>query len=430
MVEALLWEPHHVLKMRSVGVTWRSVGDNPNRTQTHVLNSHLPQGKVPDMTRRSVIVFIAGSPWDGVPGTDVNLARALSQHIDVLWVEPPRPLTEFVRSRRPPPKRVRLLGDRLWQLNTVSPPGVSRPVIRSVAAAQASFQVRRTVARLDFDVVAAILASPEAVFPRGLAGERIYYVTDDWIAGSKLMGIGEARIAALQTKNLGAATSVFAVSPVLVETLSTKAPNTTVRLLPNGCNTGLYPGTTGSLPADAPGRPYAVFAGKINERIDIDVLSKIVAIGVPLVLVGPRRDRDSRIRDKINNLVSDPSVTWVGQKSAEDTALYISNAAVGLTPYRVDEFNVASFPLKTLDYLAAGIPAVSTALPAARLLATDLVTIAENSDDFVSRTVEFCQPGHNSSQLALERRRFAQTHDWDARAVRLLGVIRGIHSKP
>ena len=45
-------------------------------------------------------------------------------------------------------------------------------------------------------------------------------------------------------------------------------------------------------------------------------------------------------------------------------------------PYRDTPFNRGSFPLKTLEYLAAGRAVVATDLPAIRWLNTDLISVA------------------------------------------------------
>ena len=58
---------------------------------------------------------------------------------------------------------------------------------------------------------------------------------------------------------------------------------------------------------------------------------------------------------------------------------YIAAIDIGITPYLDSPFNRASFPLKTLDYLSAGRPAVSTALPAARWLYDDLLGVGQGT---------------------------------------------------
>ena len=58
---------------------------------------------------------------------------------------------------------------------------------------------------------------------------------------------------------------------------------------------------------------------------------------------------------------------------------YLRVIDVGLTPYSQSDFNRASFPLKTLEYLAAGRPVVASDLPANRWLDTSHVSIAADA---------------------------------------------------
>ena len=97
-------------------------------------------------------------------------------------------------------------------------------------------------------------------------------------------------------------------------------------------------------------------------------------------------------------------------------------SAVGLVPYTDTQFNRASFPLKTLEYLAAGLPVVSSDLPSVRWLATDQVEIAGDPHTFgdaVDRAVE------QSSDPALreQRQSFARGHDWANRVATLAAAL-------
>ena len=56
----------------------------------------------------------------------------------------------------------------------------------------------------------------------------------------------------------------------------------------------------------------------------------------------------------------------------------------GLTPYAQSAFNAARFPLKTLEYLAAGCPAVVSDLPAHRCFGAPHVVIADTPASFAA----------------------------------------------
>jgi teichuronic acid biosynthesis glycosyltransferase TuaH len=97
---------------------------------------------------------------------------------------------------------------------------------------------------------------------------------------------------------------------------------------------------------------------------------------------------------------------------------YLASLDVGLTPYADTSFNRASFPLKTLDYLAAGLPCVATPSPAVDWLDTDLVVTADSAEDFAESAVRAATGGHDG-RVAV-RKEFAERHSWEARARTLL----------
>jgi len=100
-----------------------------------------------------------------------------------------------------------------------------------------------------------------------------------------------------------------------------------------------------------------------------------------------------------------------------------SSCDVALVPYRDTPFNRSSFPLKTLEYLAAGLPVVATPLPSTLWLGSADVHIAERVEDFV-RLALACSTTRRDEDIA-RRRSFAAAHSWDARArdwLRVLGI--------
>jgi glycosyltransferase involved in cell wall biosynthesis len=166
-------------------------------------------------------------------------------------------------------------------------------------------------------------------------------------------------------------------------------------------------------------RPIAGVVGQINERLDMDLLDAIADTGQSLLLVGPRYEQAEETRVRVDALLRRPNVQWVGRQSFERVPGYLATIDVGLTPYAINSFNEASFPLKTLEYLAAGRPVVSVDLSSARWLDTALVSIAEGRHDFVVK-VQKCLAEYRSDSLLAERRRFARQHSWDARADAIL----------
>ena len=171
--------------------------------------------------------------------------------------------------------------------------------------------------------------------------------------------------------------------------------------------------------------PVVGFIGHVNSRIDIRFLEVIADREHSLLLVGPKDPTFEPTR--FEALAQRPNVCWVGYKEFNELSGYLRRMAVGIVPYGDSAFNRGSFPLKTLEYLAAGVPVVSTDLPASRWLATDLIGIASEPGPFAD-LVEVALRQADDKALVSRRREFSVGHSYSARATEFMNAIQGKHS--
>jgi teichuronic acid biosynthesis glycosyltransferase TuaH len=162
--------------------------------------------------------------------------------------------------------------------------------------------------------------------------------------------------------------------------------------------------------------------GQFNARLDVDCLEAVAATGASLLLVGPRYDRDSTFSHRFDKLIARPNVQWIDRRPIDEMPSFIAALKVGLTPYSDNEFNRASFPLKTLEYLSAGIAVVSTELPATQMLDQKLLSVARSPSAFAAATCEALSQAPNNAAVH-RRREYAQLHSWDARAAQFINMI-------
>src|SRR5262249_14467643 len=113
---------------------------------------------------------------------------------------------------------------------------------------------------------------------------------------------------------------------------------------------------------------------------------------------------------------------WVGPKHLAELPAYLRVIDVGLTPYADSDLNRSSFPLKTLEYLAAGSAVVSSNIPAVRWLRTDHVTIAHSPEEFAG-AVRHQLAIPRTTTLITHRRQFAEQHNWARRATDLAQLL-------
>ena len=165
----------------------------------------------------------------------------------------------------------------------------------------------------------------------------------------------------------------------------------------------------------------AGFVGHLNARTDLALLEAVVDRGLTLVLVGPIDAASGGPR--LDELLDRKTVHAVGPCDFEEVAAWLWSVDVGLVPYRNDEFNRWSFPLKTLEYLAAGLPVVSTGLPASKWLADADIGIADSPEDFGETAWQMARAAEDE-RAVMGRQAFAAGHSWDQRAALLLETIR------
>ena len=166
--------------------------------------------------------------------------------------------------------------------------------------------------------------------------------------------------------------------------------------------------------------PIAGFVGHLNSRTDLALLEAVADAGTSLLLIGPKDPAFEP--ERFERLARRDNVAYLGPRPFEQLPAYFRLIDVGLVPYGPTEFNLHSFPMKTLEYLAAGRPVVSTSLPAVRWLDTELVTLADTPGQFaagVAREVGLAR----DPMLVRSRREFAAQHSWAERAARLAELI-------
>ncbi|MFJ2617888.1 glycosyltransferase [Glutamicibacter sp. NPDC087344] len=373
------------------------------------------ESRLDDTQRR--VIFVPGTFWDDVQGTDHMLASALAQEAFVLWVDPPRSIrSSFSEGQQVPLKPVGVdqVGVGVTRIRTQVPAGVRFAAVRNLYDLLPLRRIRAFARTREAEKTVIVNASATAAFPRLVDGLKILYVTDDWIAGEKLMGLPNGSVSKRLKANLAQADVVFAVSPTLVQQLTELDPTCRVALLPNGCRLqDLVPDR---------GQPSAGLVGQLNERLDLSLLEAIADAGIALRIAGPLRGGDPLWRARMERFLASPGVEWVGQIPTEQVPEFLSHSRVGITPYAVNEFNQASFPLKTLDYLAAGLPVISTNLPSSAWLNTGHVLIADSIPEFVELLGQAVASALEPAERA-ERLQIAEQHSWPRRAQQLLAEI-------
>lgn len=373
----------------------------------------------------NMIVLCAGVRWDDVKMADRQMAEHLAAHVPVLYVDPF--VSHMSRFKNPAVAaslkrpRLRILGPQLARFSPVVPPKPTHPAMVQIASRVAKRQLRGAVRELG-GTVSAVISTWLFLDVYGVCGEqrRVYWWTDDPVGAASLWGHSADRLAAADERLARASDLIVAVNEGATQRLIERG--LPARYLPNGCDAALFAGVDDVAPAsDVPlGSPLAAFVGHLNSRTDLALLEGVADSGIGLLLIGPKDDAFEP--ERFARLISRPNVAYLGRRPYEELPSYLKLIDVGLVPYGATEFNRWSFPMKTLEYLAAGRPVVATSLPAICSLDTDLVALADTPGEFaasVRRQAELAR----QPELVARRRAFASTHSWADRADRLVALL-------
>ena len=210
-----------------------------------------------------------------------------------------------------------------------------------------------------------------------------------------------------------AADLVFAGGPSLYEARRHRHPS--VHCFPSGVEVHHFArAADGLAPPDsltAFPHPVLGYYGVLDERIDFDLIAA-VADARPdwtVALVGPT----AKIAE--SDLPRRPNIAYFGQQPYADLPNFLAGFDVTLLPFALNEATRSISPTKTLEYLAAGKPIVSTPIADVVSLYGDVARIAGEPARFVAE-IEAALTESISDQQ--QRRAAGQAHllahDWDA----------------
>ena len=157
-----------------------------------------------------LVVICAGTGWSGVTGSDHHIATELAKYSTVLWVDPP--VSALTRSHRRqgvgkvPWPRLQTIGPRFLRLTPTALPGHSRPGINATTGVLLRAQIRWALRRLGKKPHAVIACMLDDVLSGWKSDVvRVFYGTDDYAAGSELMGLSRTALLKNERRQLAQA---------------------------------------------------------------------------------------------------------------------------------------------------------------------------------------------------------------------------------
>jgi len=162
-------------------------------------------------------------------------------------------------------------------------------------------------------------------------------------------------------------------------------------------------------------RPVVGFFGLLADWVDLDMIG-VLARARPhwsFALVG-------KVQTDLAAVANLPNVHLLGQQPYSALPAYCRGFDVGVIPFRMNELTLRVNPLKLREYLAAGLPVVSTPLPEV-VRYNGVVHIAVNKDGFLSE-IESAW-GERTSETDRGRVDAMRSESWEARVANMSDII-------
>ncbi len=165
-------------------------------------------------------------------------------------------------------------------------------------------------------------------------------------------------------------------------------------------------------------RPRIGYLGLLSHFLDFDVLEAVrrARRGGTLVLIGPGSPATEH---RVRELQAREGVARLGERPYDRVPAYLQHLDLGIIPFRANDPHVQGInPNKVYQYLAAGLPVVTTPLldlePAG-----DALQFADRADAWTAAVGRALDAPRDPAAL----RALAAPHDWDALARRMVGEI-------
>ena len=168
--------------------------------------------------------------------------------------------------------------------------------------------------------------------------------------------------------------------------------------------------------------PLIGYVGALSDVFDqqqIVELSKALSTAT-IVLVGPEYTDLSILKD-VSNIV------LLGERPHDQIPAYINSFDVALIPYVVNEFTDSVYSCKLNEYLAMGVPVVSSNMREVRGFSEkfpDTVLIGKDSADFIAKVQQVLDNHEFRSSFMTEKRiNAARENTWEKRFTGIKKVI-------
>jgi teichuronic acid biosynthesis glycosyltransferase TuaH len=386
------------------------------------------------------IVMLALPRWDGpYSSTAYSLAKALSKHVRVFYVDNPVTVKEYFVKRNTEQIKYRknalLYGTDIFSIPDLEHPNlftVTPRLTLPINWLNAGF-IYDSLSKLNDAIVSEALNkvikmfairkyilvnSFNPLFGRypslNVKPELTVYQSVDDISQSPYLDKHGPR---LEDEAVRKADFTIVTSTELKRLKSAHSEH--VYLLPNAANVSLFqraaihalpiPAEIQALPRD---KKIIVYTGNICHRLDYELLVKIAKNHCDkiLLMVGPF----ANLNYKTAGLDKLPNVVFTGRKKIDELPAYLQYSDCTIIPFLCNQLTKSIYPLKINEYLSAGKPVVTTNFSEDIASFRNVANVAENHDEFLTMIDKAIY--EDTAEERAHRISVSSNNNWEARA--------------
>jgi len=371
---------------------------------------------------RDIVCF--SNDWDGDPLSKMHAMKILARQNRVLWVNSignrrptatARDVKRMLKKLSGAMQGLRERHPNIWVLTPLAIPFYGSELVRAANGALLKAQIERAMQQLGFEDVISWSFLPSSAPVSGTLGESliVYHCVDEFSAFS---GAPVHEIRELERRLLLRSDVVICSSEKL---RADKARvNSNAHLVQHGVDLEHFANafcTATTIPDDLKGAPGPIigFWGLIADWVDLPLVRHVADAfsGGTVVLLG-NSNTDMKPLDGARN------VRVLGRRHYADLPRYAKAFDVALMPFKVNELTLAANPLKVREYLAAGLPVVSTAIPEVERLG--VCRIGKDADGVVREIAAAIAAGPGPSEVRAAQ---VRGEGWEARVAEMQEIV-------
>lgn len=168
-------------------------------------------------------------------------------------------------------------------------------------------------------------------------------------------------------------------------------------------------------------RKKVIYHGVLSDfKVDFKLLCDVARIcnNVDFYILG--QEREGQKNKDFEELKSLKNVQHLGYISYSELPGYLKYMDVGILPTLKNDYTVSMFPMKFYEYVASGLPVVSTKLDFTEYTINEALSVAESPLDFASKIMEKIEKGKLATNLSKE---IIGDNTWLGRTEKMLNII-------